>query len=97
MILKNAIVLFITTCLLFLAFYFIKDAMIISNTEIITKDFQYYELQIDSLNNQVDSLNADIFNNQTVIGKYEMALELLKEQDPKAADKFKLILNNETE
>ena len=28
MILKNAIVLFITTCLLFLAFYFIKDDMI---------------------------------------------------------------------
>mgnify|MGYP000872105735 FL=1 len=97
MILKNAIVLFITTCLLFLAFYFIKDAMIISNTEIITKDFQYYELQIDSLNNQVDSLNADIFNNHTVIGKYEMALELLKEQDPKAADKFKLIFNTQTE
>jgi hypothetical protein len=97
MIIKNAIVLFITTCLLFLAFYFIKDAMIISNSETIIKDFKYYELQIDSLNNQVDSLNADIFNNQTIIGKYEMSLELLKEQDPKAADKFKLILNTQTE
>jgi hypothetical protein len=71
--------------------------MIISNTEIITKDFQYYELQIDSLNNQIDSLNNDIFNNQVTIGKYEMAFELLKEQDPKAADRFKLILITQTE
>lgn len=97
MIIKNAIVLFLTTCLLFLAFYFIKDAMIISNTEIITKDFQYYELQIDSLNNQIDSLNNNIFNNQVTIGKYEMAFELLKEQDPRAADRFKLILITQTE
>lgn len=97
MIIKNAIVLFITTCLLFLAFYFIKDAMIISNTEIITKDFQYYELQIDSLNNQVDSLNQEIFIKEANISNYEMTLELLKEQDQKAADKFQLILNTQTE
>ena len=97
MIIKNAIVLFITTCLLFLAFYFIKDYMIKNNSEIITKDFIYYQAQIDSLNNQIDSLNNDIFNNQVTIGKYEMAFELLKEQDPKAADKFKLILITQTE
>lgn len=97
MIIKNAIVLFITTCLLFLAFYFIKDDMIKNNSEIITKDFIYYQAQIDSLNNQIDSLNADIFNTQTTIGKYEMTLELLKEQEPKAADKFKLIFNTQTE
>ena len=97
MILKNAIVLFITTCLLFLAFYFIKDDMIKSNTEIITKDFKYYELQIDSLNNQLDSLNQELFIKQANISNYEMTLELLKEQDSKAADKFKLILNTQTE
>jgi hypothetical protein len=97
MILKNAIVLFITTCLLILAFYFIKDDMIKSNTEIITKDFKYYELQIDSLNNQVDSLNQELFIKQANISNYEMTLELLKEQDSKAANKFQLILNTQTE
>jgi hypothetical protein len=85
------------TCLLFLAFYFIKDDMIKSNTEIITKDFKYYELQIDSLNNQVDSLNQELFIKQANISNYEMTLELLKEQDSKAADKFQLILNTQTE
>jgi hypothetical protein len=97
MSIKNAIVLFLMTCLLFLAFYFIKDDMIKSNTEIITKDFKYYELQIDSLNNQVDSLNQELFIKQANISNYEMTLELLKEQDSKAADKFQLILNTQTE
>ena len=97
MILKNAIVLFLTTCLLILAFYFIKDDMIKSNIEIITKDFKYYELQIDSLNNQLDSLNQELFIKQANISNYEMTLEILKEQDSKAADKFKLILNTQTE
>lgn len=97
MILKNAIVLFLMTCLLCLAFYFIKDGMIKSNTEIITKDFQYYQMQIDSLNNQVDSLNQELFIKQANMSNYEMALELLKEQDPKSAEKFQLILNTQTE
>jgi len=71
--------------------------MIKSNTEIIIKDFKYYELQIDSLNNQVDSLNQELFIKQANISNYEMTLELLKEQDSKAADKFQLILNTQTE
>jgi hypothetical protein len=71
--------------------------MIKSNIEIITKDFKYYELQIDSLNNQLDSLNQELFIKQANISNYEMTLEILKEQDSKAADKFKLILNTQTE
>lgn len=71
--------------------------MIKSNTEIITKDIQYYQIQIDSLNNQVDSLNQELFIKQANISNYEMTLELLKEQDSKAADKFQLILNTQTE
>jgi hypothetical protein len=71
--------------------------MIKSNTEIITKDFQYYQMQIDSLNNQVDSLHQELFIKQANMSNYEMALELLKEQDPKSAEKFQLILNTQTE
>lgn len=94
---KNALILFIITCLFCIAFYFIKDGIIKSNTEIITKDFKYYKLQIDSLNNQVDSLNQELFIKQATIGRYEMGLDILKEQDLKAADKFQLILNTQTE
>jgi hypothetical protein len=31
------------------------------------------------------------------IGKYDIAIELLKERDPAAAEKFELILKNQTE
>ena len=47
--------------------------------------------------NIVDSLQDEIFNLQTINGRYEMALETLREKDPKAADKFQKILDNETE
>jgi hypothetical protein len=45
----------------------------------------------------IDSLNAEIFSLQTINGRYEMALEILKEDDKKAADKFELILSTQTE
>lgn len=52
---------------------------------------------IDSLQNMVDSLRDENFPLQIEIGRYEVALELLKEQDKKAADKFELILTTQTE
>ena len=45
----------------------------------------------------VDSLQDEIFNIQSINGRYEMALETLREKDSKAADKFQKILDNETE
>ena len=97
MSIKNALILFIITCLFCIAFYFINDGIIKSNTQIITKDFQNYQNQIDILNNQVDSLNQELFIKEATIGKYELGLDILKEQDSKAADKFLLILNTQTE
>ena len=47
--------------------------------------------------NIVDSLQDEIFNLQTINGRYEIALETLKEKDHKAAEKFQKILDNETE
>lgn len=48
-----------------------------------------------------DSINAsqydELFDAQTRAGRYEIALELLKEEDKAAANKFKHILENETE
>lgn len=44
-----------------------------------------------------DSLEAELFILRTQVGKYEMATELLKEEDSLAGNKFTEILNKETE
>jgi hypothetical protein len=51
---------------------------------------QKYEKTLDSLNNE-------LFIKQTEAGRYEVALELLKEEDSVAADKFHFILVTKTE
>ena len=47
--------------------------------------------------NIIDSLESELFVQQKIVARYEMTLELLKEKDKKAADKFELILTTETE
>jgi hypothetical protein len=56
-----------------------------------------YQIVIDSLNYKIDSLNNEVFYKEMTIGKYDIAIEILKEQDPDAADKFELILKTQTE
>lgn len=90
MTIKNAVIIFLITLLLCAVFYFIKDGIIKSNTRVIKKNFTYYQQQIDSL-------ISDIYSKELIIGKYEMTLELLKEEDPEAAKKFKSIYNTQTE
>jgi hypothetical protein len=46
---------------------------------------------------QVDSLQAELSIKQTEVGRYEMALELFKEEDSVAADHFEYILSTQTE
>jgi hypothetical protein len=45
----------------------------------------------------VDSLHSELFIQQTIVTRYEVALELLREKDKKAADEFELILTTQTE
>ena len=45
----------------------------------------------------IDSLNAEIFNLQSINGRYELSLEHLYEVNPKAAKEFDNYLQNETE
>jgi hypothetical protein len=45
----------------------------------------------------IDSLQSELFVQQTIVTRYETTLELLKEEDKKAADKFELILTTQTE
>ena len=47
--------------------------------------------------NIIDSLENELFVQQKIVARYEITLELLKEEDKKAADKFELILTTETE
>ena len=52
---------------------------------------------IDSLENVIDSIRAENLPLQIQLGRYDVALELLKEEDKKAAEKFELILTTQTE
>jgi hypothetical protein len=46
---------------------------------------------------KIDSLENEIFIRQTNLGRYEMALEILKEEDSVVADHFEHILSKQTE
>jgi len=48
-------------------------------------------------NINIDSLQTKLFQAQSQAGKYEVALELFKEEDSVAADHFELILSTQTE
>lgn len=52
---------------------------------------------IDSLTNMADSLRSEIFVSEVQLGRYEVATELLREKDKKAAELFELILTTQTE
>jgi hypothetical protein len=47
--------------------------------------------------NTIDSLQSELFQTQSQVGKYEVALELFKEEDSVAANHFELILSTQTE
>lgn len=47
--------------------------------------------------NTTDSLTTEIFNKETIVGRYQMALEYYKELDSANANKFDKILHTETE
>lgn len=50
-----------------------------------------------STNNIQDSLEAEIFNLQTINGRYELSLEHLYEVNPKAGKQFQDYMEHETE
>jgi dihydroxyacetone kinase-like predicted kinase len=52
---------------------------------------------MDSLMNVIDSIRAENLPLQVENGRYYMALELLREEDEKAADLFQSILETQTE
>ena len=45
----------------------------------------------------IDSLQSELFVKETIIQRYEIALDMLKEENPKAAEAYELILTTQTE
>ena len=55
------------------------------------------QVEIDSLQRVIDSLSSEIFVIETNYQRYEIALEILKQRDTVASQKFEDILYKETE
>ena len=65
-----------------------------SNSFIILKD---QENKIDSLTNISDSLHDESFIHFVEASRYEMALEIYKDKNPKAVEEIELIKTTQTE
>jgi hypothetical protein len=55
------------------------------------------KVEVDSLKNLSDSLAMENFPILTQLGRYEIAYEIFKERNPKAASQYGDIISNETE
>jgi hypothetical protein len=77
--------------------------LVIMTFEYFEKDRVYQELKIssskhiDSLQTLSDSLRDESFINFTEAGRYEVALEIYKEKNPKAVQEIELIKATQTE
>jgi hypothetical protein len=68
-----------------------------AKVEIMVNNTVYTANTMDSLMNVIDSIRAENLPLQVENGRYYMALELLREEDKKAADLFQSILETQTE
>jgi hypothetical protein len=68
-----------------------------AKVEIMVNNTVYTANTMDSLMNVIDSIRAENIPLQVENGRYYMALELLREEDKKAADLFQSILETQTE
>jgi hypothetical protein len=55
------------------------------------------EVTNTALRNKADSLKSELFITSTVIARYELSLDYLKESNSKAAKEFEKFYNHETE
>ena len=59
--------------------------------------FMSDERQIEAQQKTIDSLQTELFNTQNNVGRYEIALELLSQENEPAAAKFDSLYKHETE
>lgn len=55
------------------------------------------DIEKAELQQTIDSLQSEVFVKSTVIGRYEITLEWLKEKNPKAHQEFENYLTTQTE
>lgn len=69
------------------------------NVELKKQKSEIEELykQVDNLQQKSDSLYSELFPTQIELGRYEIAYEIFKERNPKAASQYGDIISNETE
>ena len=80
----------------------VKYVILIAAILLVTIVFQEYKVaqlnaKLESNTVNVDSLQNELFIKQTEVGRYEMALDIFKEEDSVGADHFEYILNTQTE
>ena len=80
----------------------IKYVILIGAILVGTIVFQEYKVvqlnaKLESNTVNVDSLQNELFIKQAEVGRYEMALDIFKEEDSVGADHFEYILNTQTE
>jgi hypothetical protein len=61
------------------------------------KEAKTQSIKIDSLTHAYYSLHDEWFMESTIRTRYEIALEYLKEENPKAGNQFEYILSTRTE
>lgn len=55
------------------------------------------DIEKAELQNRIDSLHDELFNEKTISGRYELTLEHLKEVNPKLGKEMEEWMNHETE
>ena len=63
---------------------------------ILWQDMKILKLQ-SQVGTDVENLQTELFTKQMEVGRYEVALGILREEDSVAANKFQLILDTQTE
>ena len=83
--------------LIIMMFFYFQQQYELQKYKSVDNFIQGGDIEKQMLINERDSLRDELFIRFTEVGRYETALEILKEQNKKAADEFELILTTQTE
>jgi hypothetical protein len=83
--------------LIIMTFYYLQQQDELKKCQTDKSYISGGDIQKAGMQQTIDSLQMELFNQQTITGRYEIALEILKEKDKKAADLYELILTTQTE
>lgn len=79
---------------LFVLFIMYKSSVI---AEKAREEIEQYKLQLDSLQKANDSLSDILLPTEIQLGRYEVAFDIFRERNPKAAEQYQDIISKQTE